>query len=372
MSAFTYHNAISDKVYLIIVSLLRWIIAMSLKLKIESPDEKYGTHAVSVLIVMWKNTQHMLQCLEKLHRQSHKNFKVFIIDNGSTDDTFNELNFREYKFQLYLIRLGTNLGFAVANNIGAKLAQGKWIALLNADAFPEPNWLERLVTIAEHNPEYTIFSSKQIQYNKPDLLDGAGDSYHMTGLAWRRYYNKPVQLYGEKQEEVFSACPAAALYSRDEFLKAGGFDEDFFSYFEDVDLGFRLRLSGEKCLYVPEAVVHHVGSASTGKRSDFSVYYGYRNMIWTYVKNMPFPYFWIFLPLHISAVLFFAGYLTLRGQGKVIWKAIFDAIKGLPKMIEKRRTIQKNIKIKPRELLAAMSTGLFEPFQEFLMRNKGI
>ena len=182
--------------------------------------------------------------------------------------------------------------------------------------------------------------------------------------------NKLIQNFGQLSEEVFSACPAAALYSREEFLKVGGFDEDYFSYFEDIDLGFRLRLSGGKCLYVPEAVVHHIGSASTGKRSDFSVYYGYRNMIWTFVKNMPNPLIWIFLPFHISAILFFVIYLTLRGQGKVISRAIFDAIHGLPKMIEKRKHIQKNRKIKAIELIKVMSTGLLEPFQEFLLRNK--
>ncbi len=203
------------------------------------------------------------------------------------------------------------------------------------------------------------------------MLDGAGDIYHVSGLAWRNGYKLPSKIYGLEQKEVFSACAAAALYSREEFLKVGGFDEDYFSYFEDVDLGFRLRLGGAKCLYVPEAVVHHVGSASTGKRSDFSVYYGYRNMIWTFVKNMPAPLIWILLPLHISAILFFAMYLTLRGQGKIIWKAIFDAVYGLPKMIEKRKVIQKNKKIKPGELLKAMSTGLFEPLQEFIHRNRG-
>lgn len=160
------------------------------------------------------------------------------------------------------------------------------------------------------------------------------------------------------------------MYLRDDFLQVGGFDEVYFSYFEDVDLGFRLRLNGKKCLYVPEAIVHHVGSASTGKRSDFSVYYGYRNLIWTFVKDMPSPLIWVFLPLHIGMIVFFAMYLTIRGQGKVIWKAIFDAMRGLPNMIRKRNIIQKNNQIKPTELLKVMSTDWFEPYREFRQRNK--
>lgn len=161
------------------------------------------------------------------------------------------------------------------------------------------------------------------------------------------------------------------LFIRDDFLQVGGFDEDYFSYLEDVDIGFRLRLAGKKCLYVPDAVVHHVGSASTGQRSDFSVYYGYRNLIWTFVKNMPSPLFWLFLPLHVGTIMFFAVYLTLRGQGKVIWKAIFDALRGLQGVIRKRQAIQKNIIVKPTELLKVMSTGLLKPYREFRQRNMG-
>ena len=139
---------------------------------------------------------------------------------------------------------------------------------------------------------------------------------------------------------------------------------------DDPTKGFRLRLAGKKCLYVPDAVVHHVGSASTGKRSDFSVYYGYRNMIWTFFKNMPSPLIWFFLPLHIITVMFFVFYMILRGQGKVILKAVVDAIWGLPKILEKRKEIQRNIQINPFDLLKVMSTGLLEPYREFIQRNR--
>jgi GT2 family glycosyltransferase len=263
-----------------------------------------------------------------------------------------------------------NIGFAAANNLGARLARGKWLALLNADAFPEPDWLEKLLRAAEEHPEYSFFASRQIQANKPEWLDGAGDAYNVSGLAWRRYYNFPASAFGHQTDEIFSACGAAALYRKEDFLKAGGFDEAYFSYFEDVDLGFRLRLAGNKCLYVPQAVVYHVGSASTGKRSDFSVYYGYRNMIWTFFKDMPSPLIWFFLPLHIATLFFFVFYLSLRGQRKAIGQAIYDALKGLPGVLEKRKSIQKAKKIKSLALLKVMSTGVFEPYREFIQRNK--
>lgn len=323
---------------------------------------------ITVLIISWNNGLHLQTCLNKLFSQTYQDFEIILLNNDSVNVALDEFT----SDKLRIIQLGRNLGFAVANNIGARLARGKWIALLNADAFPESYWLENFLKAAEQTPQYTTFSSRQIQYNAPQLIDGAGDSYHITGLAWRRFYNQSVNTHGMMKEEVFSACPAAALYSREEFLKIGGFDEDYFSYFEDVDLGFRLRLNGARCLYVPDAVVHHVGSASTGKRSDFSVYYGYRNMIWTFFKNMPSPYIWIFLPLHVATIIFFTIYLTWRGQRAAIWRAIFDALAGLPKMLKKRKEIQKNIQVQPRDLFRVMSTGLIEPFHEFMRRNRKV
>lgn len=332
--------------------------------------QKENVH-ILIVIVTWNPAKHLNLCFAQLSSQTFKDFEIILLDNGSNDLINIETLLEKYKtLNITFLRNKTNLGFAVANNIGANLAKGQWIALLNADAFPEPDWLEKLIQATEQYPDCVAFSSKQIQYNQQHLLDGAGDAYHVSGLAWRNSYNLPISKNGLEQKEIFSPCAAAALYSRDAFLKAGGFDEDYFSYFEDVDLGFRLRLLGEKCLYVPEAVVYHVGSASTGKRSDFSVYYGYRNMIWTFFKNMPTPLFWLFLPLHIISVIFFIFYFSLRGQGKVILKAVFDAIRGLPKVLQKRKIVQKNIKIKPKELLRVMSTGLFEPYIEFIRRNK--
>lgn len=325
--------------------------------------------SISIILVTWNSGANLPECLSALAQQTLQDFEVLVVDNNSMEGALDEIKGYHSKFKLTMKCLDSNFGFAVANNIGVHLAQGKWIALLNTDAFPEPKWLENLILAAEQNQQFSQFSSKQIQYHCPEFLDGAGDCYHITGLAWRGYYNKSVYEYGGQTQEVFSACATAALYSRDEFLKVGGFDEDYFSYFEDVDLGFRLRLGGAKCLYVPGAVVRHVGSASTGKRSDFSVYYGYRNMIWTFVKDMPFPYFWIFLPLHVLTLLFFFIYLTARGQGDAILRAILDGLRGLPKTLTKRKLIQQNIKIKTRDLLKIMSIGLLEPYREFINRN---
>ena len=325
---------------------------------------------VSVIIVTWNSKNHLSICMDHFLMQTFQDFEVILVDNGSEDNALDELQEKYPPLRLQVERLDANLGFAVANNIGASLACGKWLALLNADAFPEPDWLEQLLHATDQNPECSFFASRQIQFNTPHLLDGAGDTYHISGLAWRTGYNLPSEKYGFQQKEVFSPCAAAALYSREEFLKVGGFDEDYFSYFEDVDLGFRLRLMGRKCLYVPHAVVYHIGSASTGKRGDFSVYYGYRNLIWTFVKNMPSPLIWVYLLLHIGTLVFFAVYLTFRGQGKAIWGAIFDAVIGLQKTLTKRGVIQQNLITRPADLLNIMSRGWLEPYVEFMRRTK--
>lgn len=325
--------------------------------------------SATIIIVVWNSGGHLEQCRSALLKQTRRDFEIVLVDNGSTDGSLDGIEDRWKDFPLVVERLGGNKGFSVGNNIGMRLARGKWIVLLNADAYPEPDWLAGLIRAAEVNPGYIAFSSRQLQYDSPNFLDGAGDAYHISGLAWRNHYNLPADQYGLEAKEIFSPCAAAAMYLREEFLNAGGFDEDYFSYFEDIDLGFRLRLNGGKCLYVPDAVVRHVGSASTGRRSDFSVYYGYRNLMWTFIKDMPDPWFWILLPLHGATILFFAIYITLRGQGRAIWSAIFDAIRGAPKMFVKRKKIQKNGKVKPVELLRVMSTGLFTPYREFIKRN---
>jgi GT2 family glycosyltransferase len=241
------------------------------------------------------------------------------------------------------------------------------LALLNADAFPEPDWLASLLEAAARFPN-ACFASRQIQANTPDLLDGEGDVYHVSGLAWRRNYGLPVHTRGEI-EEIFSPCAAAALYPRQAFLDAGGFDEDYFAYHEDVDLGFRLRLNGLRCFYVPQAIVYHVGSASTGKMSDFVIYHGHRNLAWTYVKNFPAILFWLFLPLHFAMSLYYLISFSIKGHGKAIWPAKLDAARGLGRMLQKRKYIQQNRQVSAATIYQVMERSLIAPLHVMIQRR---
>lgn len=173
----------------------------------------------------------------------------------------------------------------------------------------------------------------------PDKLDGTGDVYHMSGLTWRSGHGLAAASAGDKVREIFSPCAAAAMYKREDLLAVGGFDEDFFCYNEDVDLGFRLRLAGHRALSVPESLVLHHGSATTSVRSDFAVYHGHRNLVWTWFKDMPMVLLWLFLPAHVLYNIACVVLYMVRGQGKVILQAKWDAVKGLPHVWAKRRAI---------------------------------
>jgi GT2 family glycosyltransferase len=317
---------------------------------------------LSVILVTWNSAKYLDHCLECLASQTHKDFEVIIIDNGSTDGSIDGIENYWPGMSLHVERLGENRGFSYANNLGAHLARGEWLALLNTDAFPEPDWLEKLLMVAENNLEFSTFASRQLQANSMELLDGAGDELHINGLAWRRFSGFPSVSFGLEPQEVFSPCAAAALYSRQAFIQVGGFDEDFFTYHEDVDLGFRLRLQGFRCLYVPEAVVSHLGAGTLGAQSDFALYHWQRNFVWSFVQNMPLPLLWEGLPSHLLANIIFLIKYSLQGRGRIILKAKRDALHGLSRAFRKRRLIQGCRKASSRTLSHMMEHGWFQPY----------
>lgn len=295
--------------------------------------------SVSVVIVNWNSGPLLKKCLHSLSLQTLKADAVFVVDNASSDGSADcVIAFPEYR----LLLSGSNLGFAAGNNYAFRECNSEFVALLNPDAFPEPTWLEHLVAAAKENPKYAAFGSRQLVLERPECLDGIGDAYHLSGLVWRERHGEIQDAQDLVEREVFSPCAAAALFRRPALVAAGGFDEDYFCYLEDVDLGFRLRLAGHRAMYVPQAIVLHQGSATTGgQRSDFSVYHGHRNLVWTFVKNMPSVLFWGLLPLHLALNLFSLMFFGFRGQWQVIFRAKRDALRGLPRIWAKRRAVQR-------------------------------
>jgi GT2 family glycosyltransferase len=319
--------------------------------------------SVSIIIVNWNGASVLPQCLAALAAQTYTDFEVILVDNGSSDASLTLAQTTSAFFNLHIEKLPKNVGFAAANNIGAKCAQGQWLALLNTDAFPSETWLEKMLQAVAQQPDNIFLASQLIQANNHDLLDGVGDALHISGLAWRRKHGRStLEPDAQRTHEVFSACAAAALYPRNAFLQVGGFDESFFSYHEDVDLAFRLRLRGLCCLYIPEAIVYHVGSATHGARSDFVIYHGHRNLVWSFIKNMPGHLLWLYLPVHIATNILFLLYYTLRGQGRAIWQAKIDALRGLSPVIQKRKEIQRTRQAFVKDIDRVLEHNLLAPF----------
>ena len=230
------------------------------------------------------------------------------MDNGSTDGSLSTLPELDDRFTI--LKMGANLGFAAANNHAAAAATGDWIALLNPDAFARPDWLKSGLAATKRIPNTAMVGSTQYMVDEPELFDGLGDEYHAFGIAWRAGFGKPITRVFDR--EAFGPCGAGAFYDRDVFSRLGGFDESFFCYHEDVDLAFRMRLAGHRCVQSADAIIDHVSSAISGRASDFAIYHGTRNRIWTFFNNMPWPLLLCLAVPHILANLAFLFMSVLR------------------------------------------------------------
>ncbi len=307
----------------------------------------------SIIIVNFNAGEWLAKCVASVVAQTEADFECFIIDNGSVDGSMQTLPKLDSRF--HIMELGENTGFARANNLAAAKAKAPWLALLNPDAFARPDWLEQLLKASQSGLNITMVGSTQyLALTEQPTLDGVGDCYHISGVAYRAGFGKPPPppLDGL----VFGPCAAAALYHREKFLALGGFDERFFCYHEDVDLAFRMQLSGADCLQSSKAIVDHISSGTSDKVSGFAVYHGTRNRIWTFFKNMPWPLLIVLTPLHIAANLAYLGWAVFRkGRLRPTLRGVRHGIKGLPLIWKSRKNIQKSRIISSRDLLGKMS-----------------
>ena len=297
---------------------------------------------VAVIIVSYQCAAILPPTLAALRNQTVAPDRILLVDNGSGDiESLREL-LRQYP-EVELLALEENTGFARANNLGFARCDGfEFVTCLNPDARPQPDWLAALLSAAQRHPAYSAFGSRRLQDAEEMRLDGAGDFLTIAGKPGRRGYGKRASPQFEQPGPIFSPCAAAALYRLDAIKQVGGFDESFFCYVEDVDLGFRLLLRGHPSYYVPDSVVCHIGSAVTGRRSDFSVYHGQRNLVINYVKNMPWPLLWAFLPAHLLLNTCYVVGSILIGRGRVVIHAKRDALAALPGAWRARREVQKS------------------------------
>jgi N-acetylglucosaminyl-diphospho-decaprenol L-rhamnosyltransferase len=291
---------------------------------------------ITVVVVNFNGGEHVRRCVASLVAQTFRNFETIIVDNASSDGSIDLIG--ELPPQTLILHERINHGFAGGNNLAALKGRGRWLALLNPDAEAAPDWLESMMRAVTERPTHRIVASLQIAKHDAAVLDGAGDCYLAYGYAWRGGYGRSVSET-PGAGECFAPCGAAALYPRDLVLDIGGFDERYFCYHEDVDLGFRMRLLGERCQFDPRCQVKHMGSGITGKASDFSVFHGARNGFWTYIKNMPGPLLVLTLPVWTVATLAILVRGMATGRLGATARGLGAALYGLAPALRARRAM---------------------------------
>ena len=237
----------------------------------------------TIIIPNYNGLSFMEPCFESLKEQTVRDFKVLVVDNGSTDGSVEWLK----EHRVPSIFLKENTGFSGAVNTGIRAADTPYVLLLNNDTRVEPGFVAAMERAMDQSPKIFSVSSRMIQMYHPELLDDAGDMYSILGWAYQRGVGRSVYLY-QKSCRVFSACAGAAIYRRAVFDEIGLFDELHFAYLEDIDVGWRAKLYGYDNVYCPDAAVYHVGSGTSGSRyNSFKVRLAARNCIYLNYKNMP-------------------------------------------------------------------------------------
>ncbi len=289
---------------------------------------------VSVIIVNYNGRMYLDKCISSLMVQTYPAIEIIFVDNGSSDGSIEHMNknFPSVK----IIATKENLGFAKGNNIGIKVANGELIATLNNDTKVTPEWVEELAKALKSDDNAGMCASKMLFMDAPEMINSTGICISRSGACWDRGMFKYDTGQYDSFVDVFGACAGAAMYRKSMLEDIGLFDEDFCAYMEDVDLAFRGRLAGWKCLYVPKAVVYHAHGGTAGYGSDYTIYHGNRNIIWNVIKNYPAKLLITSLPWIIGRNLAVIPYYILKGHACAILRSKVDAIKGIPAMLAKR------------------------------------
>ena len=325
-----------------------------------------STPLVSVIVVNWNGIGFLKDCLASLEQQTWKNLEFIIVDNGSTDGSAEYIRtWTERVPNAQGIFLPRNSGFCEANNLAFAKAHGEWIALLNSDAGAGPDWIEQLVRFGDPANRIGMLGSKILFAEPKDVIDKAGHLIYWDGQnRGRGTMEKDVGQY-EKDEEILWPDACAALYHRKVFEETGGFDESFFAFGDDADLGMRARLLGWKAWYVPKAVVHHRHSATIGAYSPWKIMLVERNRLLLAIKNFHLTLL-LLNPYWSMRRLLWHAYAASKGQGAAgqfvsghgwirslvtFGWAHLSAVRILPSALKKRWRIQKTKRLSNKEVM---------------------
>jgi len=313
---------------------------------------------VSVVVVNLNGRSMLESCLSSLWRQNYSDFEVIVVDNGSCDGSIDFLGSIRDK-RLKVVALPENIGFAAGCNAGIRVAAGQFIATLNNDAEVVPGWLGSLAAALEEEPARGMCASKILSATDHNRIDKVGHLIYMDGLNHGRGSGQLDIGQFDDPEEVLFPDAAAALYRRAMLDEIGLFDEKFFAYGDDADLGLRGRVAGWTCAYVPKAGVYHIHSATAGKFSPLKAFLIERNRFWVALKLFPLPLLFV-TPVftlvrfffHAYGAIFmtgssgqFAGECSRRTLVLTILKAYWSGLKSFGLMWRSRREIRQFARI---------------------------
>lgn len=303
-----------------------------------------------IVIVAYNSGEYLKACIDALLAQSFNDFEVTIVDNASPDQCVDGLGILPENF--IVLKMTENLGFAEGSNRGAKGTEAPWIITLNPDTVPASDWLQSLKSSIDAHPETSMWASRLVMADRPELLDGFGDVFSIFGMAWRGGYGQSKDQAVDHDVSIFGPCGAAAAYRRDIFETVGGFDSHYFCYLEDIDIALRINLMGGSAMIASRAEVFHVGSTSTKDNPEFKYYHTFKNYGYLLVKCVPLSLLVIMLPLHIVLQFWITarnrhdGLHAARRQGQQ------SALQNLKPALAKRKTVKRQnlagIKLWPR------------------------
>ena len=333
------------------------------------PEQPAEAPKAAVIIIHFGDAALTKAAVESVLAQTiSERLKVVVVDNGSTDDASRRLR-GWFGDRVTLVRSEENRGFAGGNNLGLRYAEGRYVLLLNNDAEARPEWAERLIAAAEADSTVGMCTPKILAWADRKRIDCTGHNMYPDGLSRSRGNWQRDDGRYDTQEETLVASGCAGLYLREAVMEWGGFDEDFFAYQDDIELGLKLRLSGYRCLYVPEAVVYHHGSAGEGLHDRTKVFLIERNRVWTLLLFFPLTRI-LASPLHTTLRLWGSYRSGRRGIGQAgevarrspLWRvgatilhAWFAALIALPAIVRKRWRIRARRKIGAREFRDLLS-----------------
>jgi GT2 family glycosyltransferase len=304
---------------------------------------------VAAVIVNYNGQELIDSCLESLLSQDRLPDEILVIDNASWDQSSTLV--KEKFPDVHLIESGQNLGYAGACNLGIRETSSDLVAFLNNDLVLDRAWLRTLLNAT--GAPWSFWASRIVFAGRPSIIDSAGDAMAIVGAAYKIGHGRDAAQF-MKPREVFGPCGAAALYRRDLLDQVGGFDSDFFLIYEDSDLNMRARLQGHRCLYVPDALVHHRVNQSIGQYSDTYVFYGHRNSEFLFWKNMPTSLLLRYLPERLLFNLLSFAYFTVKGRAPAFIRAKWDFLRRLREVRVKRRLVQSASTVSATELLTMM------------------